>query len=125
MDKSTHEEHFHQPLQTTNKQFKITVTFLTVYNGILNVTNSKSKLYFTKTITKGDDFMQITVTPGVYEIESLYNEIRRIFNDKEYYTKANYPFSIKPSFSTLGSIIEISPQGPIISFMFDDSNKKC
>ena len=29
MDKSTHEEHLTQPLQTNNKQFKIAVTFLT------------------------------------------------------------------------------------------------
>ena len=29
MDKSTHEEHLFQPLQTINKQFKIAVTFLT------------------------------------------------------------------------------------------------
>ena len=28
MDKSTHEEHLSQPLQTNNKQFKIAVTFL-------------------------------------------------------------------------------------------------
>ena len=28
---------------------------------------------------------------------------------------------IKPNFSTLGSIIEISPQGPKISFVFNDS----
>ena len=27
MNKSTHEEHLSQPLQTNNKQFKITVTF--------------------------------------------------------------------------------------------------
>ena len=27
---------------------------------------------------------------------------------------------MKPNFSTLGSIIEISPQEPIINFMFDD-----
>ena len=39
MDKSTHEEHLSQPLQTKNKQFKIAVTFLSAYNGILNVTN--------------------------------------------------------------------------------------
>ena len=38
-----------------------------------------------------------------------------------HYTEANYPFTIKPSFSTLGSIIEISSQGPIISFLPDDS----
>ena len=41
--------------------------------------------------------------------------------DEQQYTQANYPFTIKPNFSILGSIIEISPQGPIISFMFDGS----
>ena len=34
MDKSTHEEHLSQPLHTNNKQFKLAVTFLIVYNGI-------------------------------------------------------------------------------------------
>ena len=51
MDKSTHEEHLSQPLQTSNKQFEIAVTFLTGYNGIFNVTNSYNKFYFKKTIT--------------------------------------------------------------------------
>ena len=37
IDKSTHEEHLSQPLQTNNKQFKIAVTFLIGYNGIFNV----------------------------------------------------------------------------------------
>ena len=46
MDKSTHEEHLFQPLQTNNKQFKIAVTFLTGYNGIFNVTNLNNKFYF-------------------------------------------------------------------------------
>ena len=46
MDKSIHEEHLFQPLQTNNKQFKIAVTLLSVYNGILNVTNSNIKIYF-------------------------------------------------------------------------------
>ena len=40
-----------------------------------------------------------------------------------HYTEAKYPFKIKPNFSTIGSIIEISPQGPRLSFMFDDSIK--
>ena len=51
------------------------------------------------------------------------DEIKGNIIDEEHYTEANYPFKIKPNFSTLGSIIEISPQGPIISFMFDDSIK--
>ena len=120
MDKSTHEEHLSQPLQTNNKQFKIAVTFLTGYNGIFNVTNDNNKFYFKKTISD-DGFIKLSIPPGAYEIKSLNIEIKRIIIDEEHYTEANYPFTIKPNFSTLGSIIEISPQGPIISFMFDDS----
>ena len=48
-------------------------------------------------------------------------EIKQIVIDEDHYTESNYPFTIKRNFSTLGSIIAISPQGPIISFMFDDS----
>ena len=70
-----------------------------------------------------DGSVQITIPPAAYEIESLNDEIKRIIIDEEHYTEANYPFKIKPNFSTLGSIIEISPQSPIISFMFDDSLK--
>ena len=121
MDKSTHEEHLSQPLKTSNKQFKIAVTLLTGYNGIFNITKSNNKFYFKKTITNEEGFIQITIPTGAYEIESLNKEIKRIIIDEGHYTEANYPFTIKPNFSTLGSIIEISPQGPIISFMFDDS----
>ena len=39
MDKSTQEEHLFQPIQTSNKQFKIAITFLTGYNGIFNITS--------------------------------------------------------------------------------------
>ena len=123
MDKSTHEEHFSQPLQSNNKQFKIAVTFLTVYNGIFNVTNTNKKFYFKKTITNADDFIQISIPPAAYESESLNREIKRIIIDEGHFTKQEYPFQIKPNFSTLGSIIEISPQGQIISFVFDDSIK--
>ena len=122
-DKSTHEEHLFQPLQTNNKQFKIAVTFLSGYNGIFNVTNSNNKFYFKKTKADEDGFIQITISPRTYEIESLNDEIKRTIIDEEHYTEANYPFKIKPNFSTLGSIIGISPQGPIISFMFGDSIK--
>ena len=121
MDKSTHEEHLPQSLQTNNKQFEIAVTFLSGYNGIFNVTNSNIRFYFKKTITDEDGFVQIVIPQGSYEIESLNNEIKRIIIDERHYTEANYPFIIKPNFSALGSIIEISPQGPIINFMFDDS----
>ena len=48
------------------------------------------------------------------------DEIKRILIDKNY-TEPKYPFTIKPNFSTLGSIITKSPQGPIIGFVFDVS----
>ena len=111
MDKSTHEEHLSQPLQTNNAQFTVAVTFLTGYNGVLIVINSNNKFYFKKTITDAAGFIQITIPPGAYEIESLNNEIKRLMIDEEHFTESNYPFTIEPRFSTLGSIIEISPQG--------------
>ena len=120
MDKSTHEEHLSQPLQTNNKQFKIAITFLTAYNGIFNVTEKNNKFYFTKSITD-NGYIMITFPQGSYEIESLSDEIKRIIIDKNYYTLENYPFTIKPNFSTLGSIIEIAPQGVVITFVHDDS----
>ena len=120
MDKSTHEEHLSQPLQTNNKQFKIGVTFLTGYNGRFNLTSKKNKFYFIKLITD-DDHIQITIPPGASEIESLNNEIKRLIVDEGHYTEVDYPFTIKPNFSTLGSIIEISTRGPAIAFVPDDS----
>ena len=120
MDKSIHEEHLSQPLQTKNKQFKIAVTFLSAYNGIFNVTNRNNKFYFRKNLIN-EDFIQITIPSGAYEIESLNDEMKRIIIDKEYYTETTYPFTIKPNFSTLGSIVELKSKGPIIGFVFDDS----
>ena len=120
MDKSTHEEHLFQPLQTNNKQFKIAITFLSAYNGIFNITNSNNKFYFFKSISD-DDHIQISIRPGVYEIEALSKEIKRNIIDKGHYTEVEYPFHIKSDFNTLGSIIEISPQGSVISFIPEDS----
>ena len=120
MDKSTHEEHLFQPLQTNYKQFNLAVTFLTAYNGIFNVTSKNNKCYFLKSITD-DGHIKISIPPGAYEIESLNREIKRIIIDEGHYTEVSYPFTIKPNFSTLGSIIEISTEGPIITFVPDDS----
>ena len=123
LDKSIHEEHLGQLLQTNIKHFKIAVTLLSGYIGIFNVTNRYIKFSFKKTNTNEEDFIKISISPGTYEIESLNDEIRRNIIDEEHYTEANYTFTIKPNFSTLGSYLEISPQGPIISFMFEDSVK--
>ena len=121
MKKSTHEGHLSLPLQTNNKQFKIAVTFLTGCNGIFNVTNTNNNIYFTKSISDEDGFVQITISNEAYELENLNIEIKRIIIDEAHYTEATYPFTIKPNFSTLGSIIEISTQGPVIAFVPDDS----
>ena len=82
MDKSTHEEHLSQPLQTNNKQFKIAVTFLTGYKGIFNVTKVNNKFYFIESITNEDGCIQITISPAAYEIEGLSNEIKKIIIDE-------------------------------------------
>ena len=121
MDNSTHEEHLSQPLQTNNKQFKIAVTFLTAYNGIFNVTSKNNKFYFSKSIIDDNHFQPITIPQGSYEIESLNDEIKRIIIDEGYFNLEEYPFTIKPNFSTLGSIIEISNEESAISFKPDDS----
>ena len=121
MDKSTHEEHLSQPPQTNNKQFKIAVTFLTAYNGIFNITNENNKFYFTKSITDDNHFTQISIPPGNYEIESLNDEIKRIVINDGHFNEDTYPFVIKPNFSTLGSIIQISNEESAISFKASDS----
>ena len=58
---------------------------------------------------------------GAYEIESLSDEIKWIIIDEEHFTESNYLFHIRPNFSSLGSIVEIKPQGPLIGFVFNDS----
>ena len=97
------------------------MTFLTGYNGIFNVTSDNNKFYFTKSITDDDHYIMITIPPGAYEIESLDDEIRRIIINDRYFTEDTYPFVIKPNFSTLGSIIEISNEESAISFKASDS----
>ena len=111
-------------MQTNNKPFKIAVTFLTGHNGIFKVTISNNKFYFKKTFANEVKFIQFTIPPGAYENESLNNEIKGIIIDEGHYTEADYPFTTKPNLGTLGSIIEISPQGPNIGFVFDDSTRK-
>ena len=49
------------------------------------------------------------------------NKIKGINFDEDYYTDVNHPFLSKPKFSTPGSNIELSSQGPMITFEPDDS----
>ena len=120
MDKSTQEENLAQPLQTNNKQFKIAINFLTGYNEIFKVTNSNNEFFFPKLFFDEAGFIQTTIAPGAYEIESSNIEIKRILTNGGQFTEADYPFTIKPNCSTLGGIIEISKQGPLIRFQLDD-----
>ena len=121
MDESTHEEHLSQPLQTNNKQFKIAITFLSAYKGIFNITTSNNKFYFTKSFTDYEHYIVISIPPGAYEIESLNDEIKKIIINDGYFSEDTYPFVIKPNFSTLGSIIEISNEESAIPFKASDS----
>ena len=121
MDKSIHEEHLFQSFQTNNKQIKIAVTFLTGYNGKFSVTNSNIKFYFTTSISDFEPSF-IVIIPGAYELENLDAGIKRICINGGHFTEPNYPFKIKPNFSTLGSIIEIDVGiGRQIDFFPDDS----
>ena len=123
MVKSTHEDHLFQPLQTDNKQFKIAVAFLTGYNGTFIVTNKNNKIYLAKSITHESGFIQNIILPGAYENKKLNNEIERNIINQSHFTEANYPFLIKPNFSTPGSIVEISSQDSLICFLPDDSGR--
>ena len=86
MDKSTNQETLFQPLQTNIKHFKIAVTILAGCNGIFNVLDKNIKFYFVKSITDEAGFIQFTVSPGAYEIESLNNLIKRIIIDEGFFS---------------------------------------
>ena len=116
LTKNTYLNHFKLILNNSKS-----CDFLTGYIGFFNVTNSNKKFIFKKSTTEEDGFIQITISPGAYETESLNNEIKWFFIEKGHFSETNHPCTIKPNFSTIGSIREKSPQGPIISFMFDDS----
>ena len=66
-------------------------------------------------------FFQIVIQQDAYEIESLKTEKKRMIIEEGYFTEVDYPFPIIPNFSTLGFFIEISSQGPSISFLTNDS----
>ena len=99
--KSTYLDHFR-----LIKKYKVAVTFLTGYNGIFNVTNSNEKFLFTTSFSDIEPSFNV-ISPGVYELESLDAEIKRICFNDGYFGEDDYPFKIQPKFSTLGSIIEI------------------
>ena len=121
MDKSLHEERLSQSLQTSNKQSKGAITFLIGYNVIFNVTISNINIYYAKSITDKDGFIQINIPQGAYELDSLNYVLEKNIIDEEHLTETDYPLPIKPNFSTLSSIMEISRQEPLNSSLPDDS----
>ena len=70
---------------------------------ILLVNNNK--FYFLTPINRLE---HIKIPKGAYELESLNEEIKRIIIEEGYAKEENYPFLVKPNFSTLGSIIEFT-----------------
>ena len=105
MNKSTHEEHLSQPLQTNIIQDKIAVIFLTGFKDIVKITNKNIKFFNTKLIND-DDFSKIFISPGTYEIESKSKKNKRDIIEEGYFEESNCPITIKPNFSNLGSIIK-------------------
>ena len=63
----------------------------------------------------------ISIPHGAYELEILDLENKRIIFEEGHITEAFYPFSIKPKFSTLGSIIEVTNPNFFIYFTITQS----
>ena len=68
-----------------------------------------------------EDFFQIRIPIGPYELESLNDDIKRNIIAEEHFTESDSPFHIKPIFSTLGSIIEKKPQVRLNGSVFNGS----
>ena len=90
MEKCNHEEHLAQPRQTYNRQYKITVTFLTGQNGIFNVAAKNNNFYFTISIND-DDFNVITIPKGAYELEISNDELKRKYYQRGPFYRKKLP----------------------------------
>ena len=82
MDKSTHEQHLSQPLQTNNKQFKIAVTFPSSYNGIFNVKNTNNRFYFKERITDEDGLFELLYLQELIKSNHLTMKLNEISSMK-------------------------------------------
>ena len=71
-------------------------------------------------LTDKDGFVQTSVLPGTYEFEIL-NAEGKMFNiEAGLFSEADYPFTMKPKFSTLGFAIENCRQEELFSSIPDD-----
>ena len=64
--------------------------------------------YFATSRPDKDRFIQISIPPGAYKIESLKNAIKIIITKEVLFGETDCPFTITLKFSTLGSISKIS-----------------
>ena len=92
---------------------------LSEYSGFLNARDRISKFYFTKSINDKEIFSQISIPTGVYELEILNDEMKRIFIEERPFAEKIYPLTSKPRFSKLLSLTEFSRSELLISFMPD------
>ena len=51
---------------------------------VFSILQNQKQFFFLKTIADEDGYIQLTIPPGAYEIESLHNEIKRIIIDEEH-----------------------------------------
>ena len=87
---------------------KVSITVLTEYYGIFNVTKKSCIFYFAVSVNP-DDFNQITIPPGAYDIKSLNDEIKRNTTKEVHFTKENDLNIINSNLSTLCSFAKIKP----------------
>ena len=121
MDKSIHEEHLSEPIQTKIKQVKVAVIFLTGCNLIFFVTD-RNTIFIFISVFEGAEYKVFSIPPRAYHLDLLNKDIKRVIIDKELITEEEFPLTIKPNFSTLGSNIEItSSRGWQSSFVQDDT----
>ena len=92
MHKPTHEENLSQPLQTSNSNFEVEVTFLTTYNLFLKFDSKNNEIFFLSEF-EWAEVNVFTIPPGAYELES-FKKIKRSFFDEGYSTKELFPFTI-------------------------------
>ena len=83
----------------------------------------KKNTFFAASDTQ-DVFFQITIPPGAFELETPNEQYKGIIIEEGHYAEGNQEFILKPRISTPGSILEISNQGPLFSFIHDDSIRK-
>ena len=97
MKKSTHKGSLFQPLPASIKQFKNAAIFLTVYNIICKATSSNNNFCFTTAIYD-HECSEISISQGVFELESLNVEVKVLYLKKVISEKTIIRFQSKELF---------------------------